>query len=92
MEKKYEVTYNIELHTTNGSVNPDGFNSIEFIRKGDENIIVAQAIELDTDTPSFEFINRPGEVIKTNFDYKFAGGGTIGPKLVVVKTYYLKIQ
>ena len=91
MGKKYEVTYNIELHTVNGSVKPDGFNSIEFIRKGDENIIVAQAIELDTDTPSFEFINRPGEVIKTNFDYKFAGGGS-SPKLVVVKTYYLKIQ
>ncbi len=90
-EKKYEVTYKMELFTTNGSVKPDGFNSIEFIRKGDENITVAQAIELDVDTPSFEFVNRPGEVIKTNFDYKFDGAGS-DPKLVVVKTYYLKIQ
>ena len=89
-EKKYEVTYKIELFTVNGSVKPDGFNSIEFIRKGDENITIAQSIELDSDTPSFEFINRPMEVIKTNFDYKFAGGGS-SPKLIVIKTYYERI-
>ncbi len=91
MEKKYEVTYKIELYTKNGSVKPDGFNSIEFLRKGDENITIAQALVLDADTPSFEFINRPGEVIKTNFDYKFDGTGS-DPKLVVVKTYYSRIQ
>lgn len=74
-EKKYEVTYKIELFTVNGSVKPDGFNSIEFIRKGDETITIGQAIELDADTPSFEFINRPTEVIRNNFDFKFAGEG-----------------
>ncbi|MBA7578557.1 hypothetical protein ES708_20422 [subsurface metagenome] len=90
-EKKYKVTYKIELFTKNGSIRPDGFNSIEFIRKGDENIIVAQSIELDSDTPSFVFINRPDEIINTNFDFKFDGAGT-NPKLIVVKTYCERIQ
>jgi len=85
--KKYNVTYKMDVFTVNGQVKPDGFSSVEFIRKGDENIIVANAIELDSDTPSYEFINRPGEIIRNNFDYKFAGGGS-DPKLIVVKTYY----
>jgi len=85
--KKYDVTYKMDIFTTNGQVMPDGFSSIEFIRKGDENIKIANAIELDSDTPSYEFINRPGEIIRNNFDFKFAGGGA-DPKLIIVKTYY----
>ena len=85
--KKYNVSYKAEVFTTNGQVKPDGFSSLEFIRKGDENVTVINAIPLDSDTPSYEFINRRDEKIQQNFDFKFAGGGS-DPKLIVVKTYY----
>jgi len=88
---KYNVDYRIETVTTNGQVKPGGCNSIEFIKKGDEDIVITNAIELDSDTPTFEFINRPGEVITTNFRVAFAGTGS-DPKLIVIKTYYRPVE
>lgn len=88
---KYNVNYRIETITTSGQVKPNGCNSIEFIKKGDEDIIIANALELDSDTPTFEFINRPGEVITTNFRVAFAGTGS-DPKLIVIKTYYQPVE
>ncbi len=85
--EKTKVSYKTEVFTKNDQVKANGFSSLEFIMKGDDNIIIHDGIELDSNTPSFEFINRPTEVIATNISFKFAGTG-VDPKLVVVKTYY----
>ena len=87
---KYSVSYTVEKIVDNIQIEPIGFSSIEFLLIGDDTAKIFNNIPLNSDQRSFEFINRPNEIISVNIPVTFDGVGSV-KEIVVIKAFYEQI-
>ena len=82
----YDVTYKSEIITAAGQIRPDGFSCIFFENEGTADAVLNNNISLSAGKAPRVLENRPGEIIKSEFNISFGATGT--KSILVVKTYY----
>lgn len=85
--EKINVEYKSKYITDNTILTCDGYSSVSFENVGTDNALLMDCIPLKKNDTIREFINLPGQIIKTPIKVTFSNQ-SLDKAILVVFTYY----